>query len=323
MNRHLAVVCALSLFALQLAHAGGAPVDKDLQRLSDDLAQLEADPILGQLGDADRLRAHQALDALAQTGPHAKDRPLALHVAESRVAAARFAAQADLADRQLAQLDREHDKILLEASRRDADRARAEAERLRLQNTAREEEAARAEAEREAQQQQAANLATDVSDQARALAEARAKDAALAKQEAALRSGTAPAAGGSAAAMNDARGPAMSLPGSAFVPGKAGLRGDAQTKARLKALADFVQSNPGAMVRIEGHTDNRGDPQQNLSLSQQRADAVRSRLRAAGIPANRLQAVGLGAEQPVASNATAQGRLRNQRVDVIVLNGSN
>ena len=323
MSRSLALVCALSLFALQAAHAGGAPVDKDLQRLTDDLAQLEADPILGQLGDADRLRAHQALDALAQTALRGKDHALALHVAESRVAAARYAAQADLAERQLGQLDREHDRILLEASRRDADRARAEAERLRLQNTAREEEAARAEAEREAQQQQAADLTTDASDQARALAEARAKDAALAKQEAALRTGTAPATGGGPSGASDARGPAMSLPGAAFQPGTASLRNDAPTKARVKVLVDFVRANPGAMVRIEGHTDNRGDPQQNLALSQQRADVIKSRLRAAGVPANRMQAVGLGAEQPVASNATAQGRLRNQRVDVIVLNGTN
>ncbi len=314
------LVFILLAFAVQSALAGGAPVDKDLQRLSADLAQLEADPTLGLFGDADRLRAHQALDALAQTAPHSRDRALTLHIAESRVAAARFAAEAELAERQLDQLDREHDKILLEASRRDADRARAEAERLRLQNTAREEEAARAEAEREAQAQQAAGIASDESEQARALAEARAKDAALAKQESALRSGAAPTASASG---NDARGPAMSLPGTAFAPGKAVLRADAQTKAKLRALVAFVQANPGAKVRIEGHTDNRGDPQANLSLSQQRADAVRNALRAAGVPAGRLRAVGLGAEQPAASNATAQGRTRNQRVDVVVLTGEN
>jgi outer membrane protein OmpA-like peptidoglycan-associated protein len=323
MKRDLAPICTFFLFAVSAVHAGGAPVDKDLQRLSADLAQLEADPTLSLFGDADRLRAHQALDALAQTGLHSRDRAQNLHIAESRVATARFAAEAELAERQLDQLDREHDKILLEASRRDAERARAEAERLRLQNTAREEEAQRAEAERQAHAQQAAGIASDESEQARALAEARAKDAALAKQEAALRSGTAPGTGAGASAASDARGPSTSLPGSAFAPGKAVLRNDAQTRTRLRALVAFVQANPGAKVRIEGHTDNRGDAQTNLSLSQQRAEVVRNALRAAGVPARRLMAVGLGGEQPVASNSTAQGRARNQRVDVIVLAGEN
>ncbi len=322
LSRPIALLSALLLSALHAVHAGGAPVDHDLQRLSIVLAQLEADPSLGQLGDADRLRAHQALAALAQTGPHAKERAQALHIAESRVAAAHFAAEADLAERQIEQLDRAHDRILLEASRRDADRARAEAERLRLQNTAREEEAQRAEAERQAQAQQAAGIASDESDQARALAEARAKEAALAQQEAALSSGAAPARN-ILSTSNGPRGSAMTLPGGVFVPGKAALRNDAQTRTRLKALVDFVQASPGATIRIEGHMDNQGDPQLSLKLSQQRADAVRNMLRAAGVPANRLQAVGLGAEQPVASNATAQGRERNRRVEVIVLRSAN
>lgn len=323
MSRRLSVLLALVLLcALQAVHAGGAPVDRDLLRLTGDLAQLEADPSLGQLGDADRLKAHQALDALAQAGLASKEHAQVLHIAESRVAAAHFAAEADLAEHQLVQIDHEHDRILLEASRRDADRAHKEAERLRLQNTAREEEAQRAEAERQAQAQQAAGLATDESDQARALAEARAKEAALAQQEAAL-SSSAPPARVDSNVTREPRGQAMTLPGMAFVPGKARLRNDVQTRARFDALVAFVRTNQGAMVRIEGHTDNHGNPQDNLNLSQQRADAVRNLLRAAGVPVNRMQAVGLGAEQPVASNATAQGRERNRRVDVIVLRGSN
>lgn len=322
MSRLRVYLALLLLFALQTARAGGAPVDVDLQRLSGDLAQLEAEPSLGQLGDAERLKAHQALDALALTGVHSKERPQALHNARSRVAAAHFAAQADLAERQLEQLDHEHDRILLEASRRDADRARQEAERLRLQNTAREEESQRAQAEREAQAQQEAGIANDESEQARTLAEARAKEAALAQQEAALSAGTGPSRTVRALA-NEPRGVAMTLPGAAFVSGKASLRNDAQTKALVAALVAFVRDRPGTTIRIEGHTDNQGNPQLSLSLSQQRADAVRNVLRGAGVPANRLQAVGLGAEQPVASNATAQGRERNRRVEVIILRPDN
>ena len=320
MNRSM-VLALLLMIVPVAASAGGAPPDPDFLRLSGQLAQLDADPSLGQLGGVDRLKAHQALDDLATAATHPRDHAAALYVAERRVAAAQFAAQADLAERQLQQLDREHDRILLEASRRDADRARQEAERLRLQNNAREEEAQRAEAERQAQMQQEAAIASDESDQAQALAEARAKEAALAQQEAALAAGNAasPAQPSPVPSAGDPRGPSMTLSGFAFAQGQARLRHDAHAKAEVKALVDFVQANPGATVRIEGHTDNRGNAQANLKLSQQRADAVRNVLRAAGTPPAQLQAVGLGAEQPLASNATAKGRERNNRVEVILL----
>jgi len=315
-----------ALVATQAAAAGDVSKDPDLQRLSGELAQLDADPSLGQLGDADRLKAHQALDELAQTSSHSLDRAQALYIAERRVAAAQFAAQADLAERQLEQLDREHDRILLEASRRDADQARQEAERLRLQNTARDEEAQRAAAEREAQAQQAAGIASNESDQAHALAEARAREAALAQQEAALSAGIsmgATPAKSQPPPAREPRGPSMLLSGAAFMPGRAILRTDESTRTRVKALVAFVLASAGAMIRVEGHTDNQGNPQANLSLSQQRADAIKDVLRAAGIPASRVQAIGLGAEQPVASNATPQGRERNRRVEVIVLRSAN
>ncbi|HEY2347285.1 MAG TPA: OmpA family protein [Xanthomonadaceae bacterium] len=313
-------------FVLAVALAFGyaraePPRDPDLQRLGAQLAELDADPSLGQLGAVARMKAHQAIDALAQTSPRSDDRKQALYIAERRMATARFAAQAELAERQLDQLDREHDRILLEASRRDADRAREEAERLRLQNKAREEETQRADSEREAQQDQAAGIASDESDQARALAEARAKAAALAQQEAALTGGAyakspLPAAG-------EPRGPSIRVSGSAFAPGGSVLRKDAGARAQVKALLAFVQEHAGSTIRIEGHTDNAANPQKSLSLSQQRADALKNVLRAAGVPAGRVQAIGLGAEQPVASNATAQGRERNSRIEVIALRNAN
>jgi outer membrane protein OmpA-like peptidoglycan-associated protein len=316
----------LALLLAGTAIAADPPKDPDLLRLSAQLAQLDADPSLGQIGAADRLKAHQALDVLAQTNPRASERPQALYIAERRIAAAQFAAQADLAERQLDQLDREHDRILLEASRRDADQARQEAERLRLQNTAREEETQRADALRQEQTQQAAGIANDESEQARELAEARAKEATLAQQEAMLTSGARlgsmqqkpPVQG-----LREARGASMILSGAAFVPGRGNLRDDARTKAQIRTLVAFVQATPGATIRVEAHTDNQGNPQANLTLSQQRADAVKDELRAAGIPSSRVQAVGLGAEQPIAPNSTPAGRERNRRVEVVLLRNFN
>lgn len=311
----LAGLALTVLLAFPIAQAA-PPKDPDLQRLSAQLAQLDTDPALGSLGGVDRLKAHQALAAMAQTPPHSDARKPALYIAQRRVQAAQFAAQADLAQKQIDQLDREHDKILLEASRRDAERARMDAERLRMQNTAREEEAQRSAAEQQAQQQQQASLAADESDQAQALAQARAKAAALAQQEAALTGGKPSASPGGAGA----RGPSVLVSVAAFAAGSGVVRKDRAAQAQIQSVIAFVRAHPDATIRIEGHTDNAGGPQKSLALSRQRAEAIKNYLRAAGIPGSRIQAVGLGAEQPIASNATAAGRARNNRVEVIALN---
>jgi outer membrane protein OmpA-like peptidoglycan-associated protein len=291
-----------------------ARYDPDLERLSAQLAQLENDPALGQLADGERMRAHQALVDLKEA--YSWHRQHLLYLAERRVAAAQFAAEGELASRRLDQLNREHDRILLEASRRDAERARARAERLQVQNQASEELAQRTAAEQLAQQQLAAGIAEDESEQAQVLAAARAHAAELEQQEAALRNGSSvPVVTIDAA--RDPRGASMVLPDAAFVSGRSGLRTD--SRGRLRAIVAFVQASPASTIRIEGHTDSRGNPQTNLVLSQQRADAVRKALIAQGVAASRIRAVGLGAEQPIAKNTTAAGRARNRRVEIILL----
>jgi OOP family OmpA-OmpF porin len=81
-----------------------------------------------------------------------------------------------------------------------------------------------------------------------------------------------------------------------------------------QAAALFKQLPPGTVVEIGGHTDNTGDPNANLSLSQARADAVRNVLVQAGVNPAMLVAKGFGDAQPVASNDTAEGRLQNRRI---------
>jgi len=90
------------------------------------------------------------------------------------------------------------------------------------------------------------------------------------------------------------------------------------TDAALTQVAGLLRSQPGLRLRVEGHTDSQGDDAYNLALSQRRAAEVRQALiERYGIDPARLAAQGLGEEQPVADNATPEGRARNRRVELV------
>ena len=71
----------------------------------------------------------------------------------------------------------------------------------------------------------------------------------------------------------------------------------------------------GKNVKIIGHTDSQGNPQKNKELSLQRADAVKQYLIAKNISPSRLSTAGMGADEPVADNATEEGRKKNRRIE--------
>lgn len=96
----------------------------------------------------------------------------------------------------------------------------------------------------------------------------------------------------------------------------AAVRSDLQ--GDLRALAAHLRSYPDSTVQVIGHTDNTGAASYNQNLSERRAGAVASVLRNAGVPANRIRAIGLGEDQPVASNLTDSGRAQNRRVEIII-----
>ncbi len=109
----------------------------------------------------------------------------------------------------------------------------------------------------------------------------------------------------------------VEVPGNiVFETGKASLQPDSGSEAVLQQLKDFLDKNPKiTQVRIEGHTDNVGDPDANLELSGQRSLTVKKWLVAKGIAATRLLAVGFGEQRPVADNATEEGRAQNRRTE--------
>lgn len=108
----------------------------------------------------------------------------------------------------------------------------------------------------------------------------------------------------------------VELQGIFFDTGKATLR--AESREALAQVAALMERQAGLRLAIVGHTDNVGSWDANLKLSLDRAEAVRSALAADyGIPASRLLARGMGSAQPVADNATPEGRARNRRVELL------
>ncbi len=83
----------------------------------------------------------------------------------------------------------------------------------------------------------------------------------------------------------------------------------------LDQVVEVLKDQPGMRVSVEGHTDAIGGEAMNRRLSQARADAVRDYLTSKGVAPARLDAVGYGATQPIASNKTESGRARNRRTE--------
>lgn len=90
-------------------------------------------------------------------------------------------------------------------------------------------------------------------------------------------------------------------------------------KKILDEMAVALNSVCAKKVKIIGHTDSSGDAQKNTVLSQARAVAVQDYLVAKNIAADRLSTEGKGSSQPVADNATADGRKKNRRIGFEVL----
>ncbi len=112
------------------------------------------------------------------------------------------------------------------------------------------------------------------------------------------------------------RGLIVTLGDMLFETGKSQLNGNAASN--LGKLSNFLKSYPDRTLQIEGHTDNVGSEENNLSLSQRRADSVRMFLVTQGVDSNRISAFGKGENSPVASNASGSGRTLNRRVEVII-----
>lgn len=275
MRTRAIVILLLAVGLISPLVAGGAQPDADVQRLSAQLDQLSADPVLGNLAPGEQARARDAIDVLRDSGR--RERPHYLFLAEQRVALARAAAQGEADQQQLDQLQRQHDHIMLEASQAEAASARAELARQRLQYQAAVQQAQMLQEQGAAYSQQAQQAQAEA-EQSRKLAAAQSRAAALARKEAdlaeqatrALRGDSGSSSGGSAS---------LTLSDSAFNAG-----GDTLSASRTHRLAEFAQAHSSQSI----HIVPRAAPGQRV-LAGRRAVAVRDALVAGGADASRIR----------------------------------
>ena len=125
------------------------------------------------------------------------------------------------------------------------------------------------------------------------------------------------AAAQAAAVKQDDRGTVLTISGNVlFASGKSVLLPGAQE--RLGQVAEALKANEESNILIEGHTDTTGTREVNMALSKSRAEAVQAFLASRGVSNDRMRAVGVGPDQPVADNGTPEGRANNRRVEIVV-----
>lgn len=120
-----------------------------------------------------------------------------------------------------------------------------------------------------------------------------------------------------AAVKDEPRGMVITLSGSVlFASNRSVLLPEART--RLDQVAEVLLTTRERNLTVEGYTDSQGSVNYNLDLSQRRADAVRSYLVERGYQGDLIKSHGLGKANPVADNASPEGRANNRRVEIII-----
>lgn len=290
---------ALAVAAVVLAACASAPSMPDgAAEVRSRLAALQSNPELATRAPV----AITAADVAVRTAEQPEsDARLAAHrvfLADRKVETARAQAQTRLAEDQRAGLTEAREQARLDARTREADAARRQAEAATTQAEASRLQAAAA-------LSQASAARADSAQQRLATEGAEQEAARLKLQLEALQ------------AKATERGMVVTLGDVLFTSGQASLREGAA--GNLGGLVAFLNEYPDRTLLIEGYTDSVGSEDMNQSLSQRRAEAVRTYLLGQGIASSRLNAQGRGETAPVASNESATGRQQNRRVEILIV----
>jgi outer membrane protein OmpA-like peptidoglycan-associated protein len=196
-------------------------------------------------------------------------------------------------------------------------RQAADAAALAAEETKKREEATAA-ARRDAEEKArvAAELASQEAARQKALAAAQASREATSEAQRQARADLTARLNRALPTRQTERGIVAEIAGVQFATAKADLRPEA--REALARFAGIIGVYPSIQVIVEGHTDNTGSYETNQALSRARATVVRDYLAAQGVESSHIDVQGLGPDQPVADNATAEGRARNRRVEIIL-----
>ena len=272
-----------------------------LERAQEAYLQAESDPSVQAYASVRLAEAQKALQD-AQQAKHSDEMLHLSYLAERKAQIALVTGATGKTEQRTEQLRKETSEVLLQKRDRELKVARSETD-----TKAREADQWRRLAEARAKDDAKARDARPTEDaEAKALEAERAKAAALANELASLK------------AQHTDRGLVLTVGDVLFAPGKADVGPGAQRS--IDKLAEFLRTYPKRNVLIEGHTDNLGNEDFNIKLSQQRADSVRDLLIARGVSPQRIRTKGYGPKFPVVDNESAAGRQQNRRVEVLVLN---
>ena len=274
-----------------------------LERARSAYRQAEADPNVQAYAQLRLGEAQRAIQA-AEAAKDLEEKQHLAYVAEKRAMIASIAAATTKMEQDALQLSRESSEVLLQKRDRELKAALAQGRPRAADSSAREAEQARMQAEQARLQAEEARSQAEAEAKARAAEQAKA--AALMKELSELR------------AQQTDRGLVLTVGDVHFAAGKAEVAPGGQRS--VDQLVQFLKTYPRRRVLIEGHTDNTGNEDFNVKLSQQRADAVRSLLVARGIAPERIATRGYGPKYPIVENDTPAGRQQNRRVEVLVLN---
>ncbi len=299
------VSAVVLLLGMVLAGRWAVSVGNNLEQLSVDVSQL-SDRL-----DTAESRANAAESRAAE--------------AESRAAEAQVQASGARREAETAQADTAEARSEATAARRDAALADAKknaAELARVASIAAQHEAEREKAEalaREASALQQVTQAYEAATKAQqATAIARAETAQLRKEREAELSRLADALGELAETRRTALGLVMNLgDGVEFDTDRAELR--PQNRELLARIAGVLLTAGDYSIQVFGHTDDVGDDEYNLTLSERRAQSVVDYLIESGVPGRVVIAKGLGKSQPLVEATDEEARQRNRRVEIAVI----
>ena len=326
MKRSLKQVLLILIVATLTACTATPKKNLALERVRDDLESLKSTPELAGYAPRALGEAERALRMAEQATGNEYYRTHLVYMADHRIQIARTMAEREQNGQVLDDLEDQYSAMMIKASQLEAEQARQEAERARLLVATTVEDAQRAKEEKEralqkeAESARAAELATEEAQQARRLAESRASEAEFARREADLASELISSLTRQLENLQlrqTESGVVVTLGDVLFASGQTSLVEGALSS--LEEVVDLLQTEPDKKIRVEGHTDASGEAEENVQLSKLRADAVRQALIDLGVAEDRITSAGMGEDFPIASNEDQEGRARNRRVDVILL----